>query len=422
MITDVIKYFSSAASFGGYVNLSKSSDQVITANAKITFDGVANGDPLLFDNADDEVVVPVGATLVRVNASFWQTNTRNLIRKAGATFNGQVGTIANNQGRRSFATPPLIVTTDDVFDFHATGSSGTHAGAVWTSLGMEIMDPETIYCVAKLNADVSLGVGSTTTVAWDGADIADVHAMHDPSSNNTRVSIPSGLDIVYARPFFNLYTTGNVGERSAWVDLVGSSYNGRPICDSAGDTDTNLMAYGAIIPVTAGTSYFTISTFSEGGNTLEGGANQSFFGAECFLTGYSHCTAYKAATQALTADVEATLLLTGEVTDTDNCHSTSSDTGNFVCPAGKTRARLTFNVKGASTGVGEELIIIAKKNGSAIQGLPSDGRENDTDEACNGIGNWIPVTSGDILRVDVTSTVNQTLPATGQTWVCVEWA
>jgi hypothetical protein len=417
------------AATGDYVNLSKSADQTIGvgSSAVITFDGVANGQSSLFNNANDTVNVISGPSLVRVVGTFFQTATYNDIRKNGSTsYGGRVTGDAQNEGRRSIGTAPLSVASGDAFDFFATQSgvsSATEGGASTTGLGLEIMEPATRYCVARRSGDLSLGAGSINTIGWDGTDLADTDSMHDPVTNNSRIVVPSGVSV--ARPFLFLRVTGSGNnELSTWIDKSGATYNGRPVSDTenalSSTTGINLSMYGAIIPVTGGTDYFTASIFSEGATTLKGGNNESWFGVECFSSGYSYCTAYKAATQAITGGVTATLLLTGEVADTNNCHDTGSNTGNFVCPAGKSKARMTFNIKSANTA--GNVHAFGLKNGSHIQGLPHDARKNDGDEALNGFGNWIPVTSGDILRVDIVASASQTLPATGETWVCVEWA
>jgi hypothetical protein len=56
-------------------------------------------------------------------------------------------------------------------------------------------DPFTfIGAVAILSGDQAIADSTDTAITWNGVDVIDTDAIHDPSSANTRMTIPAGLD------------------------------------------------------------------------------------------------------------------------------------------------------------------------------------------------------------------------------------
>jgi hypothetical protein len=72
-----------------------------------------------------------------------------------------------------------------------------------------VATPDFTGCVAILDGDVSISDASITQIAWDGVDEIDTDAFHDPASNNTRLTVPTGLAGKY-----RLHCTAGVGMAS----------------------------------------------------------------------------------------------------------------------------------------------------------------------------------------------------------------
>ena len=67
-------------------------------------------------------------------------------------------------------------------------------------------------CQAVLSTQMSIADTTSTAAELDGADIWDTDGFHDPASNNTRITIPTGLGGRYlftARMSFVANTTGH---------------------------------------------------------------------------------------------------------------------------------------------------------------------------------------------------------------------
>jgi hypothetical protein len=71
-------------------------------------------------------------------------------------------------------------------EINATGLTGAGGGA-----------PTAVGCRIKRTTDQTIASATLTAVAFNAADDDDTDAFHDPSSSNTRATVPSGKDGVY---------------------------------------------------------------------------------------------------------------------------------------------------------------------------------------------------------------------------------
>lgn len=134
-------------------------------------------------------------------------------------------------------------------------------------------------CMAKLSADlVSIDASGGYNIPWGGADEYDDDGWHDPASNNTRLTVPTGVDRVkvgYSLQFNNVtpatYIYALIAKNGSsvvgsadFVDLVGvpnpriTGQSGPLVC-SPGDYFTIiLIIQDTSVDLIAATSAFWI--------------------------------------------------------------------------------------------------------------------------------------------------------------------
>lgn len=86
-------------------------------------------------------------------------------------------TPASTKWRAYFKTDGLYVIDD----------AGTETGPLGTGGGSTFVGVR-----ARTSADQSLGTDTMTYIPFDGTDDYDTDSMHDPSTNNTRLTVPAG--------------------------------------------------------------------------------------------------------------------------------------------------------------------------------------------------------------------------------------
>lgn len=125
---------------------------------------------------------------------------------------------------------------------------------------------------------------SFTAVAWDneGTGCYDTDSIHDTVTNNTRLSVPSGIS--YVRLSFNLALSAVTadGWTTAAVSKNGStSYPGRiSITTESGNTSPALSGCSPPLPVVGGTDYFELGLQTEADNSITVAAASSWFAME----------------------------------------------------------------------------------------------------------------------------------------------
>lgn len=194
------------------------------------------------------------------------TYTRGTIQQ----FNGIVAisadTLTNDASRRLGVSLSGILRhgsdTDPAF------SSGNTQGDLWfrsdlerwqvynsTAAAWRGVRPTAYGCIA-VHGGGAFGTGSSTAIPYSGSDLTDLLAMHDPSSNNSRITIPSGWDGLWYFWWYinhanstvgNLYlrkngTTFEYGYTKG-VDMGGSEviYNDSGLVKAAGGDYFELM-------------------------------------------------------------------------------------------------------------------------------------------------------------------------------------
>lgn len=132
-------------------------------------------------------------------------------------------------------------------------------------------------CVVYRSANLAVANNTVTLVGWDTEEF-DTHAFHDNATNNSRLTIPAGLDGLYVATLTAVWDTSTNGDHYA------------AILDSAGTTLASLrwIANGAVGNQQAlathprrmaGGSYFVANVLQVTGGALNllGGATRGKF-------------------------------------------------------------------------------------------------------------------------------------------------
>jgi hypothetical protein len=140
----------------------------------------------------------------------------------------------------------------------ATGPTGPSAGPTGTT-GPTGATISFSGCMAQKVADATLNLSSANVIVWGGADIYDVGNWHDPSVNNTRMTVPAGVSFV--RLSCSLRMTGvpiscacflafyKNGVQFGWPGRSAHSFT------NGNFTELWVAAHSSVIPVVAG-DYF----------------------------------------------------------------------------------------------------------------------------------------------------------------------
>lgn len=368
------------------------------------------------------MTVPNGASLVRVIGNCANDGSSYHVfahRKGGATFAGRGGGGSITAGNESLNLASAIVAASptDYFEFCKVDSGSVTVigdGRTWFSI--EKIDAATQYALVNKTGSQSISASTTTVLTWD-AEVADVGGWHDNVTNNSRLTVPSGVTLVRVSAGATNSTLTNTQNLLA-ITKNGSSARGLPAKDvEVQATDHYLNVVSAIMEVTAG-DYFEATYFSGLAETVP--ANTLVWMCiEEVSASLKRALVYKSGTQAISAATTTALAFGAEVYDTDSIHDNSTNNSRLTVPSGCTYARLSFGLKNPSTA--GQLVAAVTKNGVAnIPGLPNYECDTAGTDNLSGFGAWVPVTPGDYFEMTVFSTNAVTLGTDNELWFSME--
>lgn len=370
----------------------------------------------------DRFNVPNGTTLIRLLGQESGTGAATpgpIFRKNSASF---VGTsIATTQDNViNIKTGPIVtVGGTDYFDM-ARGSAGTEdlTGGIWFAI--ETLDPATRYALVNKTGNQALGAGTPTMVSFDN-EVVDTDGWHDNSTNNSRLTIPSGLGITRVKLVASLRSTSNVNTPYVvQIKKNGAVAEGMPVFCSSFTGRMSLAS--AIVEVTDG-DYFEIEALTTSAQTIA--INDSTWFAIFEEPEYDGALVKKAATQIVTSGVAVAVDFGSGSTvyDTANIHDEGSNSSRLTVPAGFNRAKLSYSLVTASaTGV-QRAIIRRNAAGSTtipLVGMPGMDVNITGVDYLSGEGAWVDVVEGDYFELIFTPGANQTLPIDDRTWFSME--
>ncbi len=273
---------------------------------------MANTTNFNWETPDDTDLVKDGAAAIRTLGSSIDTTTKNLnpqtttgaiaYRSATANVNTALPIGTANQVLRvnSGGTAPEWATTadqtplttkGDLFGFDTAdaripiGTNGHILTADSTqSLGLKWAAPAAptfIGCEVRKTASQAATQTAYTTVTWN-TETFDTDAFHDNSTNNSRITIPSGKGGYYL-VYWNIGLSGN-GAVAVSLDKNGSAYKRASGYTTGGGTgyyaNTEIMSLAATdyIEVAVYTTSSGLNIESDAQNTKQSTFGVSFLG------------------------------------------------------------------------------------------------------------------------------------------------
>jgi hypothetical protein len=326
---------------------------------------------------------------------------------------GQARTLFSGNERVNLCSALIPVATSDYFET-ATGVT-TSVGAINTWFAAEKVASTLKRALVYRSSTLVLSSGVNTTLGFD-SEVYDTDAFHDTVTNNSRLTVPSGVSLV--RILLNV-ETGNAGGQA----VINCTKNGAAFAGGfardieVGATSNYLNGVSAPIEVAAG-DFFEAQIQTSGAATVQ--ADEStWFAIEEVPSTYKRCLAVRTGTQAISANTPTAITWTGtDIYDADGMHDPASNSDRITVPSGVTEARASFNIQGPSSAASVSGWVTL--NGNQYYGAPDAGTDTTASDSIGGIGAWVPVSSGDIFRCVINATVGLTLGANNQLWFCVE--
>lgn len=143
---------------------------------------------------------------VRLSSVAATNNLALAILRTGAVFLenghqlGRSGATGLGYAYVEVESQPVLLATGDYFEIVCFCSdTSTTLDANASTFSIEIMPASFKGVLAHINADLTLQNYSTPSdLIFNGTDIYDTDALHDPASNNTKIIVPAGLNGKYA--------------------------------------------------------------------------------------------------------------------------------------------------------------------------------------------------------------------------------
>lgn len=400
-----------------------------SATATIAYDSESYDAASYHDNStnNDRLTIPSGVTRGRyIGNSGGSSSQLATIQqlKNGASFAGHVygySDASSADDISNFASAIVSVSGGDYFttQVQTTGTATTlRATSNWASFE-PIASGIKGALVQKTGAQ-TVASSTTVTLTW-AAEVYDTDAFHDNSTNNSRLTVPSGVSLV--RVSASLATTTNLGAGDQIVITMlknGSAVVGCFAKDTlSASRPGRLCAVSGILAVSPG-DYFEVQVFQSGGARDYTAQDDTWFQIEEVPSARKYALVNKSATQAITGNTWTAVAFGAEVADTDGIHDNSTNNTRMTVPSGCTRARAMFNIKTPSSGALMQGRVI--KNGSHVAGLPWFVTDTTGTDSLNGFGAWIDVSPGDYLECQFQASLGLTLGTDAETWFCVEFA
>jgi hypothetical protein len=152
-----------------------------------------------------------------------------------------------------------------------------YTGSAWAAVGGS---PTFVGANATKQANQSLANVTVTSIAFDGTDILDTNGFHDPSSNNTRMTIPSGYGGKYLIQGTLEFASNTTGGREVYIRKNGSTNLQAIQTDAEGSlTMTISGTYDLAVA-----DYVEIRAYQSSGGALDVWATAS---------GYTNCSSFQ---------------------------------------------------------------------------------------------------------------------------------
>jgi hypothetical protein len=218
------------------------------------------------------------------------------------------------------------------------------------------------------STDTTADYSSPFVITWD-SELYDVGGWHDNVTNNSRLTVPSGVDyVILATTVYLTGVTGGLNPFARFKKNGTQSFSGSVVASTYNDSSLNPRVISLVsppIPVVAG-DYFEvdIDTESDASSTIVA-SRCSFSIREVAVT--SGALVKKSVDQT-TANytTETTLTFDAETYDVGGWHDNSTNNTRLTVPSGVDYVILTGVVVVTSITNGNGVLITIRKNGNEV--------------------------------------------------------
>jgi hypothetical protein len=152
-----------------------------------------------------------------------------------------------------------------------------YTGSAWAAVGGS---PTFVGANATKTANQSLANATLTAVTFEGTDILDSNSFHNPSSNNTRMTIPTGYDGKYLIQATIEFASNTTGGRELQIYKNGTTVLQYVTTDAEGSLSIAISGTFGLVA----TDYVEIRAYQSSGGALDIWATNS---------GYTNATSFQ---------------------------------------------------------------------------------------------------------------------------------
>jgi hypothetical protein len=374
----------------------KTAPQTSVTAAALTWDAEVYDTDAYHDNVTNNTRLTVPSDgLYRVSASAdAHTDVRIYLNKNALSFRGMLHVDGSSVSSQSVHGSSAIIscTAGDYFETQivlTSSNSVENGGRTWMSI--EKLDAATKYALVYKTATQAISAGVATILSWQ-AETADTDAWHDNTTNNSRLTVPSGVTRV--RVSANIAGGSVTGDMKLAILKNGASARGLSASDTASSGSEHVNVVSAILDVVAG-DYFEVQATSSASTSITNDERAWFCIEE--VPDNTRALVYKSGNQTFAQSVNTAVEFGAEVYDASGLHDNTTNNSRITVPAGSTYARPVFGF--ITPNVTAQQVVNVTLNGSDYYGAPQ--AENDTqgvDHRC-GFGAWVPVSPGDYFEL-----------------------
>jgi hypothetical protein len=408
---------------GFYAFVNKTGDQSSFDTVALTWEAEVSDAENIHDNSTNNSRFTIPAAWNNRYVRLTGNNVSNAIGgvlamwKDGADFMGlarydYASTSGNNAC--NVMSAPVLAVTGNYFEFQGTVNTGDLFADNGTWGQIEMMPSDFNGALVKKTTDQSISAGVTTTLTWD-AEEYDLDGWHDNSTNNSRLTVPTGVSLVRVQAGFR---GGNVTDQLVISFLKdGAGARGLPQNDTDSTGFDSVCAASAPIAVSA-TNYFEVRAFHASATDIAAD-NMTWFSIHELPSDLKYALVNRSSNQAISSGTNTIINWNAEVADTDGWHDNSSNTSRLTVPSGVSKVRVGFNLITEASVLGQ-LIGEILKNGSSFLGKAR--HETDTSGG-DSVGGWtaiLDVTPGDYFEVQVFATNAINIGSNNASWFAIE--
>lgn len=146
-----------------------------------------------------------------------------------------------------------------------TNSTEYYSGSAWVAIGGSSTPTLTGVSLYK-SANQSIATATSTQITWD-SERWDTNGFHDTSTNNQRITIPSGKAGYYQVNCYVSFANNTSGVRSGTINKNGSTAVIGGDLQAQGAGAYTVMIYSGIVNAAVG-DYFTANMYQNSGGNL----------------------------------------------------------------------------------------------------------------------------------------------------------